>query len=165
MDKNRLKFPVVLSILLLAFSCGKAQTPNFEDALKDAKAQNKKVIVDVYTDWCGWCKKMDRDTYSNTEIKQLITDNFIYVKLDAESDAKFEYNGKTYKSSEIAALFEVSGYPTTIFLDPDGKVIEFKYDRYRMNNLPGYYDADDFKKVLEYMRDERYKDTDLSTVL
>jgi thioredoxin-related protein len=123
------------------------------------------VIVDVYTDWCGWCKKMDRDTYSNTEIKQLITDNFIYVKLDAESDAKFEYNGKTYKSSEIAALFEVSGYPTTVFLDPGGNVIEFKYDSYRMNNLAGYYNAADFKKVLEYMRDERYKDTDLSTIL
>ena len=163
--RNRLSLIAFISILMLSISCGNVKTQNFEEALKTAKEENKKVIVDVYTDWCGWCKKMDRDAYSDPGIKQLIGDNFILVKLDAESDTKFNYNGKLYKSSEIAAMFDVSGYPTTVFLEPDGKVIEFMYDSYRMNNLPGYYKASDFKKVLEYIRDEKFKDTDLSKII
>jgi thioredoxin-related protein len=52
-----------------------------------------------------------------------------------------------------------------VFLNSDGSVIEFKYDNFVMNNLPGYYTADEFKKVLEFIKDEKYLDTDLSTVI
>jgi thioredoxin-related protein len=142
-----------------------AQNLRFDEALKTAKKENKKVIVDVYTDWCGWCKKMDRDAYSNSEIKKIISDNFVVVKLDAEGSGKTSYNGKSYTDAGLAEYFQVSGYPTTVFLNSEGKVIEFTYDKYKMNNLPGYYTADDFKKVLEYIRDEKYKDTDLSTII
>jgi len=163
--RNRLSLIALISVLMLSLSCGNTKTQNFEEALRTAKVENKKVIVDVYTDWCGWCKKMDRDAYSDPGIKQLINDNFVFVKLDAESDVKLNYNGKSYRSSEIAAMFDVSGYPTTVFLEPDGKVINFMYDSYKMNNLPGYYKASDFRKVLEYFRDEKYKDTDLSKTI
>jgi thioredoxin-related protein len=165
MKKNNIVLITLFSILMLGFSCDSTRTQNFEEALKTAKEQNKKVIDNVYTDWCVWCKKMDRDAYSNPVIKQMISDNFVFVKLDAESDATFNYNGKIYKSSEIAALFDVSGYPTMVFLRPDGTVIDFNYDTYKLNNLPGYYKAGDFKKVLEYFRDDKYKDTDLNSIL
>jgi thioredoxin-related protein len=154
-----------LMIFVLSGASVIAQNLRFDEALKTAKKENKKVIVDVYTDWCGWCKKMDREAYSNSEIKKIIEDNFIIVKLDAEGNAKNNYNGKSYTDAGLAEYFQVSGYPTTVFLDSEGKIIEFTYDKYRMSNLPGYYPTDEFKKVLEFIRDEKYKDTDLSTII
>lgn len=163
-EKNIL---IYLLFFLLSFIhiCVNAQTENFEEALIEAKAQQKKIIVDVYTDWCGWCKKMDKEVYGNAEIKKIIKDNFILVKLDAEGENKINYFGKTYKASELAVFFEATGYPTTVFLDKNGNVIEYKYENYKMKNLPGYFKAPEFLKVLEFIRDDKYKDTDLSTIL
>jgi len=169
MKKNSFKY-FVLAVIAGAFALGSSNVLaqkkiTFNEALETAKKENKKVIVDVYTDWCGWCKKMDREAYSNSDIKDIIKDDFILVKLDAEGSGTNNYNGKTYSDAELAAYFQVSGYPTTVFLDSKGKVIEFNYDKYKMNNLPGYYPANDFKKVLEYIRDDKYNDTDLSTII
>ena len=165
--KKKINFTLLFFLIyaLIFVKTGTAYSGTFEEALKAAKEQNKKVVVDVYTDWCGWCKKMDKDSYSNNLIKDLIKENFVYVKLDAESSSSVTYNGKSYTGTDLAAYFQVSGYPTHVFLEPDGKIIEFSYDNYKMNNLPGYYKATDFKKVLEFIRDEKYKDTDLSTIL
>ena len=91
--------------------------------------------------------------------------DFIFYKLNAEGDEKITYLGKKYTAAELAALFEVSGYPTTVFLEPNGKVIEYKYNDQKMNNLPGYYKAGDFKKVLEFILDGKYKDTDMKTII
>jgi thioredoxin-related protein len=168
MINNTLKYRLI-SVLLFVFafsSCNVfAGELSFDDAMKKAKKENKRVIVDVYTDWCGWCKKMDKNVYGDADIKKIVEDNFIFVKLDAEGSGKNSYKGKSYTDSDLAVYFQVSGYPTTVFLEPDGKIIEYKYDKYSMNNLPGYYGADDFKKVLEYIRDGKYKDTDLSTII
>jgi thioredoxin-related protein len=138
---------------------------SFEDALKKAKSEDKRVIVDVYTDWCGWCKKMDAEAYSNKEIKKIVEDNFIFVKLNAEGTSKIKYNGKDYTETELATYFEVTGYPTTIFLEPDGKLIEFKYDSMTMKSVPGYFKTDEFKKILNYFKDGKYKDVDLSKIV
>ncbi len=138
---------------------------SFNDALAKAKDENKKVIVDVYTDWCGWCKKMDAEAYSNSEVKKIIEDNFVFVKLNAESLNKVTYNGKQYTEQDLATLFEVTGYPTTVFLEPDGKQIEYKYDSMKMKNLPGYFKTDEFKKILKYFKDSKYKESDLSKVI
>jgi thioredoxin-related protein len=150
---------------IIFFNDGFSQSNAFEKALKSAKEQDKKIIVDVYTDWCGWCKKMDREAYSNSDIKEIIEDNFIFVKLNAEGSDVIKYKGKQYTCSELSAYFQVSGYPTTIFLTSDGNIIEYFYDKFKMNNLPGYYNAADFKKMLQFIKDEKYKDTDLSTIL
>jgi len=156
---------VFLLALIFSSQAVYSQRLSFDDALKAAKKEHKKIIVDIYTDWCGWCKKMDREAYSDTEIKEIIKDDFIYVKLNAEGNRVNNYNGKSYTDGELAEYFQVTGYPTTVFLDSKGKVIEFNYNKYRMNNLPGYYETNEFKKVLEYIRDDKYKTTDLSTII
>ncbi len=164
LNKNKL---ILALLVVFGLNSGNlfAQKLSFDEAVKKAKSENKKVIVDVYTDWCGWCKKMDKNVYGNSDIKKIIEEDFIFVKLDAEGSGKNSYNGKAYTDGELAVHFQVSGYPTTVFLEPDGKIIEYKYDKFPMNNLPGYYPSDDFKKVLEFIRDEKYKDTDLSTII
>ncbi len=154
-----------ITVLLLLFSGTVFSYTDFENALEKAKTGNKRVIVDIYTDWCGWCKKMDVDVYGNSEIKKIIDENFVFVKLDAECNDKLSYNGKQYTEQELAAYFEASGYPTTVFLEPDGKLIEFKYDKFVMKNIPGYFKAGEFRKILNFIKDGKYKDSDLSKVI
>jgi len=155
---------LVFAVLLISTVSSFAQN-SFEDALKKAKNENKRVIVDVYTDWCGWCKKMDGEAYSNSDIKKIIEENFVLVKLNAEGTGKIKYNGKDYTETDLATYFEATGYPTTIFLEPDGKVIEFKYDKQPMKIVPGYFKTDEFKKILEFFKNGKYKDTDMSTIV
>uniref|UniRef100_A0A3Q2YUK7 Spermatogenesis-associated protein 20-like TRX domain-containing protein n=1 Tax=Hippocampus comes TaxID=109280 RepID=A0A3Q2YUK7_HIPCM len=48
------------------------------------EGNTKKVFIDIYTDWCGWCKKMDKDTFQNPEVAAYMNENFLMVKMDAE---------------------------------------------------------------------------------
>lgn len=84
---------------------------NLNSGLKEAKAKNKPVMVDFYTDWCGWCKKLDRDTYTDPEVANLAK-KFVCVKV----------NGDKY--SDLVSKYGVSGYPTILFLDAEGKKVD-----------------------------------------
>ena len=165
MINSKFKFTAFLLLFVLIFFrstntiCG-----SFEEALQSASDQNKILIVDVYTDWCGWCKKMDKDTYANSGVKKMLYKDFICVKLDAEGSESNKYKGKTYTSSELAAFFGITAYPTTVFLKPDGTIIGFNYNKSKMTALPGYYGASDFKKILEYFKNEDYLSVDMSTI-
>ena len=90
------------------------------------KKQQKPFIIDVYTDWCGWCKHMMKTTYSNPNIANYINTFFYPVKFDAESKDTIEFNGKIYKPTskapktphELAIKFLGTSlsYPSTIFV-------------------------------------------------
>jgi thioredoxin-related protein len=127
----------------------KVEWRDFNSGLKQARAQHKRVVVDVYTDWCGWCKRMDRDTYSQDEIQKYLGKAFVPVRLNAESDERAVYKGNEYSYREIAAGFGVRGYPTTLFLESDGSHI---------TTAGGYMGPDEFLTVLHYIGDGRYKD-------
>jgi len=137
----------------------------WDEAVNANKLKAKPIFVDVYTDWCGWCKKMDAEAYSNSEVKKLLKENFVLVKLNAEGKNKLTYNGKQYTEEELSYYFEVFSFPTTIFLEPDGKLITFSYDSYPMKNVPGYVKTEEFKKLLIYFKDGKYKDVDLSKII
>ena len=79
-----------------------------------ARMNHKHILVDVYTDWCGWCKRLDRDTYSDPGVVQRLSNEFICVKVNAE-DAK--------QGRQFARTHGVNGFPCIMVLDPDGKVI------------------------------------------
>lgn len=78
-----------------------------------AKAEGKLIVVDVYTDWCGWCKKMDKTVYSDPGIVALSRQQ-VFVKVNAEDGGQ----GQTF-----AQEMRVKGYPTTIILDGNGRVL------------------------------------------
>jgi thioredoxin-related protein len=161
--KNYLRFSYLLILVVIAGMNNIIYSQlSFEDALAKAKTENKRVIVDVYTDWCSWCKKMDKDVYGNSEIKKIVKKNFVFVKLNAESSETINYIGRKYTGEELALYFEATGYPTTVFLEPDGSIIKFKYDSVTMKNIPGYFKKDEFKKILNFFKDGKYKDSDLS---
>jgi thioredoxin-related protein len=123
----------------------------FDVGLDQAKAGGKRVLVDVYTDWCGWCKRMDRDTYAKTEVQKYVAQAFIPVRLNAESSRKVRYKGSEYSLRQLASGFRVNGYPTTLFFEADGTHIV---------TAPGYMNASDFLTVLRYIGDGHYKDKD-----
>lgn len=112
--------------------------------LKEAGSSGRPVLVDVYTGWCGWCKRMDRDVYQRTDVRDYLTRKFVTVKLDAEADEAARYEGKPFTSRTLASRFRVTGYPTTIFLTASGE---------HLANVPGYIPADRFLLLLHYIGD------------
>ncbi|MFD2512580.1 thioredoxin family protein [Pontibacter locisalis] len=127
-----------------------------EQAAERMKKEPRKVVIDVYTDWCGWCKKMDKDTFTDPKVAALINEHYYPVKLDAEGKEPITLNGQTYtfkseyRSHELAvALLQGQmSYPTTVYLDE------------KMNMLapvPGYFDARNFAKILRYFGEDHHK--------
>lgn len=96
---------------------------SWEDGLKKAKAEDKIILVDVYTTWCGWCVRMDKDTYSKDSIQKLLSDHFVPIKINPEIEATYTIADKTYTGSELIKFLargkRYEGYPITYFwLDP-----------------------------------------------
>ena len=141
---------VISPVLVLSES---SKTPevswvSYDKGLETAKKQKKHILVDFYTSWCGWCKRMDKDTYTNSEVKKLLTDNYVAVKLNAESNKSLSINGKNVTERQVAQDFRVSGFPTTCFLKPDGE---------RIACLPGYAGPEQFTNILSYIKDKAYE--------
>jgi uncharacterized protein YyaL (SSP411 family) len=93
---------------------------SFDEGYKLAKKNKKIMLVDVYTDWCGWCKRMDRDAYEKSEIATLVTKDFVAIKFNPEKTATYTFDGKTYTGQQLAGAISdngISGYPTTIFMN------------------------------------------------
>lgn len=135
---------------------------SWEEAIDKVESDNtpKKIFVDVYTDWCGWCKKMDKDTFANPEVAAYMRDKFYMVKLDGEGKEDIDYNGRTFKFVEAgrrgyhelaAALLQNRfSYPTGVFLNEKQQLL---------SPVPGYQGPDNFLKVARYFGDNIFETT------
>lgn len=96
-----------------------------------ANNENKIIMVDVYADWCGWCKKLDAETYKDLEVIEL-SRKFVNLKVDTDNNkSDFDLLNKE---------FEITGLPAILFMDKDGNLI------HRIN---GYVDSETFKEELK----------------
>ena len=154
----------IFSIAFLLISCLtlKAQDQiewlSFEEAVEMQKVNRKKIIVDLYTDWCIYCKRMDKATFQKKHIADYINSNFYPVKLDGEQMEDIEYGDRTYKYvkngprgyHELAvALTEGRlSYPTLVFIDEDMKIIQA---------VPGYRSPMDFEMIMSYYGENQHK--------
>lgn len=76
---------------------------DFETAIDLNTANKKFIFIDIYTDWCGWCKRMDNSTFMDPEVVQFINENFYAVKIDAESKEAIAYKEVLYESKMYGA--------------------------------------------------------------
>ncbi|MFC2175840.1 thioredoxin family protein [Bacteroidota bacterium] len=133
---------------------------SLEEADSLRRIEHKKVLVDVYTDWCGWCKRMDATTFSDPKVVEYINANYYAVKLNAEQKSPITLGGKTYEFvpngrrgyHEIAneLLQGKMSYPTTVFLDENMNMIQ---------PVAGYLDAPTIQPILEYLAQNAYRET------
>lgn len=159
--KRALKF-FFMTCLLANLSDANAQTEiqwvGFSEAIQQAKLENKKIMIDIYTQWCGWCRVMDQKTFHHEDIVAYVDDRFIAVKFDAEYTEDIEFNGRTYSYvrkgkkgyHELAAELMRGrlSYPTIVFLDEELNVIQ---------PIPGYQNASDFQMILMYFADNYFR--------
>ncbi len=132
----------------------------WEEAQAKNQVEPRKFIIDVYTQWCGWCKKMDKATFQQPDISSYINKNYYAVKFDAETKTDINFKNKPYKfvrqgSSgyhELAAeiTFGKLSYPTLVFLDEKLNVIQ---------PIPGYKDPGSLDKIMKYFAEDYYKTT------
>lgn len=122
----------------------------FEEAIEANESEKKFIFIDVFTEWCGWCKKMDNSTFKDSEIVDYMNKHFYAVKLDAEQKEDINYKGNTFKFidqgrrgyHELAAqLLQGSmSYPSFVILSPEEQINAI---------IKGYQDAASFKGSLE----------------
>jgi|GEM_PF-811281 thioredoxin-related protein len=118
-----MKTRYLAALLLLAATVARADlwTDDFEEAKAQAKAENKFLLLDFTgSDWCGWCKRLDAEVFEKSDFKNYAKDNLVLVKLDFPRG--FSLKKKTAEQNDkLAKEFGITGYPSIILLDPDGK--------------------------------------------
>ena len=157
-----MKISRILFVLFIALSVRTfAQAPeginwmSITEAEKLAKDNPKKIIVDVYTDWCGWCKRLDATTYKDPKIVEYINKNFYAVKFNAESKDDITFKGSKYSydaTRRVNGLSAVimgnsTGYPTTTFFGENLEVLSV---------IPGYQSTDMMNNILHFFGDGAY---------
>lgn len=120
----------------------------FDAAADKAKKENKHMIVDVYTTWCGWCKVMDRQTYADPKVADYLNENFVLAKVNGESSAELHWEGKVITERMFARTVGVTGFPTTYFLKPDAHII---------GGAPGFIPPENFLIYAKYVSTKWYE--------
>lgn len=153
---------LLVSGILGAGSSARAQIEwlTLEQALEKAKKEPRPILMDVYTDWCGWCKRMDVYTFTNPKICDYIEKKFYAVKFNAEMQKPVTYLGKEYKPQEgkgrgahslvLALTNGKLSYPTIVYLDARGGLITV---------APGYYAPRDLEPILHFIAEEAFRTT------
>lgn len=152
--------PVFLFLLNTVFAqkADKITWYSFEEGVKLNSENHKKVFIDVYTSWCGWCKVLDKSTFPDTTIIRLMNKYFIAVKLDAERKDTVVFNGYTfinpnpdvYKSPHQLASSLLKGrmsYPSMCFLDDSVRLI---------TTVQSYLKPNELEPILEYIGADKY---------
>lgn len=149
---------VIFALISISAAQEKVKWYSIEEAIQLASQEPRVLVIDVYTDWCGWCKRMDKETFSDPAVAEVMNKHFYPVKLDAEGKEDIVIGDKTFKFvdngrrgyHEIAAVVTKGrlSYPTISYVDDQGRVLEA---------APGYKTADQFKVYLAYYSDDAYK--------
>jgi thioredoxin-related protein len=108
----------------------------YDKGLSLAKEKKKKVYINFHADWCGYCRKMEKETFVDPKVIAFLNDNFIAVRLNSDKEPK------------LAQKFNVRGLPANFFLTDQGEPI---------GNQPGYLDVKNFLNILNFVKDEKYK--------
>ncbi|WP_299778024.1 thioredoxin fold domain-containing protein [uncultured Formosa sp.] len=164
-----------LLLLVLMFTGGliNAQEINwltFNEALELQKTTPKKIMMDAYTNWCGPCKMLDKNTFQNKDVAAYVNANFYAVKFNAEGKESITYQENTYGNPnfnpakenqrnsvhEFTRALGVNAYPTIVFLDEAAQVI---------TPVRGYQSPQQLELYLKLFSTDKYKELDNQEVV
>ena len=142
--------PFIMGLSSIKGESPKIKWVDFNTGLSQAQQTGKLAVIDCYTDWCGWCKVMDKKTFSDPKIIERINEKYIAMKFNPEKPGKYFAGSKDSLSGRqlLMALSnnKPSGYPTFFFFVPqDTKLFQ----------LPGYQDANQFGATMNNI--EKYQ--------
>lgn len=133
-----------------------------DEALAAQEENPKKIFMDVYTVWCGPCKLLDKNTFSNKNVIKYINKNYYAVKFNAEGPEEITHDGFTYTNPRyvedkrgrnsthfFADALKLRGYPSLVFFEEDGALIQA---------LPGYKTPEQLEIYLKMIASNDYKD-------
>lgn len=144
---------------ILGYAQEKIQWMTIEEAyaLTTTEESPKKIFIDVYTDWCGWCKRMDKATFQRPEVATYMNEHFYNVKFNAEQKEDIEILGNNFKFiaqgnrgyHELAAalLNGKMSYPTVLFMNGKFEML---------SPVPGYQEVTAFLKIAHFFGDDDY---------
>lgn len=156
----------VLAILTSVTSFGQEiEWVTLEQALELQKKNPKKIMMDVYTSWCGPCKMLDKNTFQNADVANYVNQNYYAVKFNAEGNEAVNYKGKTFSNPgykpelaskrnsahDLTRYFQVSAYPTIIFMDEKGDLI---------TPIRGYQQPNQLELYLKLFKNDDHKGMD-----
>jgi len=130
---------------------------SIEEAEKLLKDNPRPIFIDTYTDWCGWCKKLDQETFSNPVVAEILTTKFYPVKFDAEGKENITFQGKTFINDgkagkahqlAVALLKGQLSYPTVVFINEMGQLL---------TPVPGYRTAKEMELLLSFFAEKAYE--------
>ncbi|WP_445738233.1 thioredoxin family protein [Mariniflexile sp.] len=162
------KVVFILAIAVITSVNSFAQEINWvtlEKAIELQKKNPKKIMMDVYTNWCGPCKMLDKNTFQNPDVANYVNANYYAVKFNAEGNEKINYKGKTFSnpsynpemasrrnsSHQLSQYFQITGYPTIVFLDEKATFL---------TPVVGYKTPPELEFYLKLFKTDDYKSLD-----
>jgi thioredoxin-related protein len=158
--KKHFIFLLLITTTVALYSQDKAvKWYTIQEAEKLSKQSFRPLFIDTYTDWCGWCKKMDQETFTNPVIADILNTSFYPVKFDAEGkesviffDQTYINDGKYGKAHQLAvALLQGQlSYPTVVFLTKQD-------NKYTASPVPGFRQPKEMEMLLRFFADKAYE--------
>ncbi|MDR3189513.1 MAG: DUF255 domain-containing protein [Prevotellaceae bacterium] len=151
------------TLLLLALALATTATAQikwykFEEAVELCKKKPKKIFIDVYTDWCGWCKVYDKNTFSNPDIAEYMNKHFYSVKFNAETHDTVRFQGHVFvnpssgrNSTHMLAAQLLNGrmsFPSVVFLNEQFQLLHVQ---------SGYLPPEQFAPFMVYIGETWYE--------
>lgn len=155
----------VINFAAIAQNISEIQWISFEKATKQSLIDGKPIMIDVYTDWCGYCKKMDATTFKNPEIIHYINENFYAVKFDAETKERIAYKDTIYTNSRFVQGQRATPHDLTMVLTnnrPSYPTIVFLVENKGiLAPVPGMQTVENLQPLLYYFGEKIYEYTNL----
>jgi len=130
----------------------------FEEAVELAAENPRKILIDIYTDWCGFCKRMEAETFNDEGVARYINDNFYPVKLNSETRDTINFQGHEFVNEgevrrsahqlSIALLQGQMSYPSVVYLNEDLEIL---------TTVPGFMTPEKIEPILRFFAEDHYK--------
>lgn len=136
MNKILMFLAVVVSVSSVSAQKNKINWMSLEEALQAQSNQPRKIIMDVYTSWCGPCKMLDKNTFQNPDVVEFVNENYYAVKFNAEGKDAIKYKDQQFSNPEfdpsrtgrnaqheLAQALRITAYPTIVFFNENGDTL------------------------------------------